>query len=79
MRGISYRAMSENWISIVDKLCDEKTPHDVLGVVLEHLKTTKIMAEKMAFRSDNLNYAIRELEQAVHHIKMGMKHIDPES
>lgn len=79
MRGINYRSLNDNWVTVIDKFCDEKTPHDVLGVVAAHLKTTKVMVEKMGYRSDNLEYAIKEIEKGISHIKLGMKHIDPES
>jgi hypothetical protein len=78
MRGINYRSLNEKWISIIDKLCDEKTPHDVLGVVVDHLKATKVITEKMGYKSENLAHGIRELERGIMHIKLGMKHIDPE-
>lgn len=78
MRGINYRSLNEKWISIIDKLCDEKTPHDVLGVVVDHLKATKTFAENFGYRSDNIEYGIKEIEKGISHIKLGMKHIDPE-
>jgi hypothetical protein len=79
MRGVNYQSLMANWMAIIDKLCEEKTPHDVLGVVVEHLENTKIMVEKMSLRSDNLVYALKDIKQGINHIKRGMRHIDPES
>lgn len=79
MRGINYRSLNENWIAIIDKLCEEKTPHDVLDIVVEHLTATKLMTEKLGYKSDNLAYAIEEIKKGIHHIKEGMKHIDPDA
>jgi len=78
MRGINYRALNSNWMSIIEKLCDEKTPHDVLDVVVQHLENTKIMSEKLSMKSDNIINAIKEINRGIYHIKQGMRHIDPE-
>ncbi len=78
MRGINYRALNSNWMSIIDKLCEEKTPHDVLDVVVQHLEQTKVMTEKLSMKSDNIVCAIRDLKIGISHIKQGMRHIDPE-
>lgn len=78
MRGINYRSLNSNWISIIDKLCEEKTPHDVLDVVVQHLEQTKDIAEKLSMKSDSIENAIRYLKIGILNIKQGMRHIDPE-
>lgn len=78
MRGINYRSLTQNWRPIIEKLCDEVTPHDVLDVVLEHLQTTQDICVKMSMRSDNIESAISHLKIGISEIKKAMKHIDPE-
>jgi len=72
MKGINYNSMLANWDLIIEKLCEECTPHDVLGVVVENLERTRQMCEKMSFNQDHL-------AQAIDNIKLAMKLINPES
>ena len=78
MRGINYRSLTQNWRPIIDKLCDEVTPHDVLDVVLEHLETTQDICVKMSMKSDNIDKAMSHLKIGISEIKKAMKQIDPE-
>jgi hypothetical protein len=72
MKGLNYNSLLSNWDLIIDKLCEECTPHDVLGVVLKNLQNTASMCEKLKIKNDNLNMAISNIEEA-------MKLINPES
>ena len=71
MRGINYKSLTQNWKAIVEKICEEPSPYDVLSVVVEHLNRTSKTAEKMGFKFQNINEAIDQ-------IKAGMQKIDPE-
>lgn len=71
MRGINYKSLTQNWKAIVEKICEETSPYDVLSVVVEHLNRTSKTAEKMGFKFQNINEAIDQ-------IKAGMQKIDPE-
>ena len=71
MRGINYRSLMANWEAILDKLCDEITPHDVLMVIVKHLQHTAEMSEKLAYKNDHIKKCIEKIEEA-------MALIDPE-
>jgi len=72
MRGINYRQLLSAWDIIIDKLCEECTPHDVLGVVKKHLESSAAVAKKSGLNYENINDAIKNLDKA-------MKNINPES
>lgn len=72
MRGINYRQLLSKWDIIVDKLCEECSPHDVLGVVKKHLEHSAQIAKKAKLNFENINEAIVLIESA-------MKRINPES
>ena len=38
MKGINYRILMNNWDAVVDKICDEMTPHDVLRVIADYIQ-----------------------------------------
>lgn len=71
MRGINYRVMLQNWEPILQKFCEELTPHDMLDVICQHLQHTSDLSEKMSFKNDHIKKAIEK-------IKEGMALIDPE-
>jgi hypothetical protein len=65
MRGINYRSLLNNWEEIVEKLCDELTPHDILGVIANHLNKTADISEKMSYKSDHLREAVKKINEAM--------------
>jgi hypothetical protein len=71
MRGINYKTLTSRWKEIIEKLCEEVTPHDVLSIVADHL-------EKSANLSDRLSIKSTHIREALQHIQMAMKKIDPE-
>lgn len=71
MRGINYKHLTQNWKAIIDKICEETSPYDVLSIVIEHLSRTSKTAEKIGFKFKNI-------DEAIEHIKAGMQKIDPE-
>lgn len=71
MRGINYRSLVSNWESVIDKLCEEVTPFDVMNVVLKHVKNTAKICEDVNVPNKNLNDFIQQVEEA-------LKLIDPE-
>jgi hypothetical protein len=72
MKGINYNSMLANWDVIIEKLCEECTPHDVLGVVVRNLENTRQMCEKLSVKQDHL-------KQAIINIQSAMDLINPES
>lgn len=72
MRGINYRQLLSKWDIIIDKLCEECSPHDVLGVVKKHLEQSAQVAKKAKLNFENINEAIVLIDSA-------MKRINPES
>lgn len=71
MRGVNYRQLLANWDTVIDKLCEECTPHDVLGVVKRHLERSSEDARRSGLNFGNIDKAI-ELLTGV------MSCIDPE-
>jgi hypothetical protein len=65
MRGVNYRFLISNWDQIVEKLCDEVTPHDILGIIQRHLVKTAEFSEKLSYKSDNLREAIQKIQEAM--------------
>ena len=71
MKGINYRSMLLNWDAIIDKLCDECSAHDVLGVVLKNLKKDAKKLESLSLNSKKISDAISKIQDA-------MNLLDPE-
>lgn len=71
MKGINYRSLIANWDAIIEKLCEECTPHDVLGVVHDHLNKCVMKFNALGVQADNMQRAIVKIEEA-------MKEIDPD-
>jgi len=71
MRGINHREMLSKWDSVIQKICDECTPHDVLGVVASHLNN--VVKEKR-----RLNLCGRKEQLAIELIKEAMENISPD-
>ena len=71
MRGLNYNKMLKEWDRIIDKVCEECTPHDVLMVVRQHL-------ERQATKNKELGLKGDKFDKAVKHITQAMKHINPE-
>lgn len=64
MKDINYRSMLQNWDTIIDKLCDELTPYDVLGVVAKHLEVSCKMCENLGYRNDREKDALKKINEA---------------
>ena len=71
MRGINFQSLLKNWDTIVHKLCEEASTHDVLQIVYQHVQ----LMEK-DFKSRKIN--AEKIEQASKLIEQALKLLDPE-
>ena len=68
MKGINYRVLMNNWDTIVDKICDEMTPHDVLRVVADHIKRNINDSKKHKIPFSNLEEGHKLIIEAMNKI-----------
>ncbi len=54
MKGINYRILMNNWDAVVDKICDEMTPHDVLRVIADYIQRNIKESKKHKLNCDKL-------------------------
>ena len=71
MRGINHKQLLSKWDLIIQRICDECTPHDVLSVVVSHL--TNVIKEKKKH-----NICNRKEQMAIDLIKEAMEKITPD-
>ena len=71
MKGINYRVLMNNWDTVVEKICDEMTPHDVLRVVAKYVQQNIDESKKHNLTTSHLVEGHRKLIEA-------MIHLDPE-
>jgi hypothetical protein len=71
MRGINFQSLLKNWDTIVHKLCEEVTTHDVLSIVTEHVKLIVDDLNKNKIDSS-------KAKEALEHLKQAIKLLDPE-
>jgi hypothetical protein len=71
MKGINYRSMISNWEAIIEKLCDECSVHDVLGVVITNLK-------RDAKKLESLSICPKKILGAIDKVGEAMSLLDPE-
>jgi hypothetical protein len=64
MRGINFRYMLANWDLIVKKICEECTPYDVLGSVVEYLGEYKQLSMQEGVSAELVNEAIDLIQKA---------------
>lgn len=65
MRGINFRSLLQNWDTIVHKLCEEVTTHDVLNIVRDHVKLIVCDLEKNKINSEKAKKALKHIEEAL--------------
>jgi glucan phosphorylase len=71
MRGINFQSMLKNWDSIIHKLCEEVSTHDVLEIVKNHIQ---LMVEE--FNKNKLNSS--KIEEALNHVSIALELLNPE-
>ncbi len=71
MKGINYRSLLDNWEAVIDKLCEECTPYDVLEVVAKNVNNIIVLTEKLKVHNQHLKDAQAKIQEA-------MKLLDPE-
>jgi hypothetical protein len=72
MRGINQRELLNKWDLIIQKICEDCTPHDVLGVVVTHLNA--VVKQKRSLKLSG-----RKEQMAIDLIKEAMEKISPEN
>lgn len=65
MRGINYRQMLSRWDQVILRICDECTPHDVLGVVADHLEGVVVEKGRVGLTTVGERGAIDLLREAM--------------
>jgi hypothetical protein len=65
MKGINYRSLLANWDTIIDKLCDECSVHDVLGIITDNLQKDCKKLQSMSLSSKNIEEAIKKIKEAM--------------
>jgi hypothetical protein len=71
MRGINFQSLIKNWDTIVHKLCEEVSTHDVLEIVTQHVDLIISDLEKNKY---NTAKAI----EAKNHLQKALQLLDPE-
>lgn len=71
MRGVNFQSMLKNWDSIIHKLCEEVSTHDVLEIVKNHIQ---LMVEE--FNKNKLNSS--KIEEALNHVSIDLELLNPE-
>ncbi len=71
MRGVNFQSMLKNWDSIIHKLCEEVSTHDVLEIVKNHIQ---LMVEE--FNKNKLNSS--KIEEALNHVSIALELLNPE-
>ena len=65
MRGINFQSLLKNWDTIVYKLCEEVSTHDVLEVVIQNVHLMAKELNKNNIDSTKVESALVLLEQAL--------------
>lgn len=71
MRGVNFRMLLANYRSVVDKLCDELSTHDILCAIKENLARKVCELEKNKFSTEKTKLALKKLDEV-------LELIDPE-
>jgi len=65
MRGINFQSLLKNWDTIVYKLCEEVSTHDVLEIVIQNVHLMAKELNKNNIDSTKVESALVLLEQAL--------------
>lgn len=70
-RRPNYNWIMQNWQLVATKLCEEVTPHDMLGVFVTYVESSCVELESAGISSKKRRKALSKLREA-------MTLIDPE-
>lgn len=70
-RKPNYNWLLANWSTVIRKLCEECSTHDVLGVFCDHLEDASVKLEHAGISPKKTQRALSKLREA-------MRLIDPE-
>lgn len=65
MRGIHYPSMVKNWDTIIYKLCEEVSTHDVLSIVTENVKLLVDDLKRNKINNSKAKEAYKHLQKAL--------------